>query len=221
VFDVLRGDCRHVSSVKIIRRFVETCRLHVKAKSKVRLKRFKWCVCAVCRSCDFVSDCTPRLLLLAFSRNNLASYISFAQPVWRGESPGNGSWGNYRTSFWFWGFWWRCDINTRFFCVVSIVYCTVQLEQAFPKPALLPPSGDSTTLASDFVGLSKACSRVNVFSGPTHLMMEEKPASETLCFSCAVDDRQCRRGLFLEMFLGKKVSEFSSKLHSSFNFQRL
>ena len=26
---------------------------------------------------------------------------------------------------------------------------TVQLKQAFPKPALLPPSGDSATLASD------------------------------------------------------------------------
>ena len=56
----------------------------------------------------------------------ISHLMSFAQPVWRGESPGNGSWGNYRTSLWFWGFWWRCDINTHFFCAASIVYCTVR-----------------------------------------------------------------------------------------------
>jgi len=155
---------------------------------------------------------TSRRLLLAFNRNNLVSYISFAQPVWRGESPGNGSWSHYRTSFWFWGFWWRCDINIHFFALRPSF--TVQLKQAFRKPALLSPSGDTTTLASEWVEPSKACSRVDVFSDPTHLRMEAKPASETFCFSCAVDDGQCKRRLFLKMFLGKKVSELPCKLFS-------
>jgi hypothetical protein len=127
VFDVLRGDCRPISMVEISRRFVGTRRLHVKAKTRVKLEIKIVCLHMCCL--PFVWFCFglyTSMLLLAFSYNNLVSYIAFIQQVWRGESPGSGSWSHYRTSFWFWGFWWWCDINTHFFCAASIVYSTIK-----------------------------------------------------------------------------------------------